>query len=169
MTITRSPRTQFILALLLSSAVSELLFGYSVIRNRNFDYDYLSWNLALAWLPLILSIRLNIVLKHKLWSSWEALALSVAWLVFLPNSFYMISDFIHLQNVSSGKLVYDSLLLSSFVYTGVIIGFCSLFLVHLQLKRRFSAKASAFLIGATLFICSVGIYFGRDLRWNSWI
>jgi uncharacterized membrane protein len=168
MDIRQSSRKQFLLALLISSAVSEALFAYSVIQNHNLDFDYLSWNLVLAWLPLIFAIRLSLVLRHKLWSSWEALGLSLLWVIFLPNSFYMISDFIHIQDVSQANLDYDVLLLSSFVYTGVTIGFCSLFLVHLHLKRRFSPKVSALWIAVTLFICSIGIFFGRNLRWNSW-
>jgi uncharacterized membrane protein len=168
MAIFKSARGQFLLALLLSSLVSEALFAYNALHEKSLDFDFLTWNLALAWLPLIFSMRLNHVLRHKLWSSWEALALSVLWLVFLPNSFYLISDLIHLQSVSQASSLYDALLLVSFIYTGVTIGFSSLFFVHLQLKRRFSPKSSAAWIGLTLFICSVSVYFGRDLRWNSW-
>lgn len=168
MTIRQSPKKQFILALVLSSIVSEGLFGYGVLHNHNLDFDYLSVNLVLAWLPLVFAVRLSSVLRTKLWSSWEGLALSGLWLVFLPNSFYMISDFIHLQDVSQTNAVYDALILTAFVYTGVTIGFSSLFLIHLNLKRRFSTHASAAWMATTLFICSVAIYFGRDLRWSSW-
>lgn len=164
----RSRDQQFIIALILSSAVSEILFGYNVVHNHTLDFDYLSWNLLLAWLPLLLAIRLSKVLHRKLWSSWEALTLSVLWLIFLPNSFYMISDFIHLQTTSQMNVVYDAVLLTSFIYTGVTLGFGSLFLLHLHLKRRLSPLQSTAWIGLTLFICSVAIYFGRDLRWNSW-
>jgi uncharacterized membrane protein len=168
MTIFKSARGQFILALLLSSFVSEALFAYNALHYKDLTFDFLSWNLALAWLPLIFAMRLNRVLKHKLWSSWEALALSVLWLVFLPNSFYLISDLIHLQSVSQSNSLYAALILTSFVYTGVTVGFSSLLLVHLHLKKRFSPRASATWVGVTLFICSVSVYFGRDLRWNSW-
>jgi uncharacterized membrane protein len=164
----RSSRTQFILALFISSLVSEALFGYSALHDHTLEFDYLSLNLVLAWMPLIFAIRLTRVLRHKLWSSWEALALSVIWLVFLPNSFYMISDFIHLQSVSQSNLVYDALILTSFIYTGVTIGFSSLFLIHLHLKRRFTSRIAASWVGLTLFISSIAIYFGRDLRWSSW-
>jgi uncharacterized membrane protein len=164
----RSPRSQFIVALGLSSLVSVGLFAYGAWRNDSLDYDYLVWNLALAWLPLIFAVRMIEVLRRKLWSSWEALALSVLWLVFLPNSFYMISDFIHLQEVRRVDVLYDAVMFTSFIYTGVTLGFSSLYLVHLQLKRRFNGRAAAGWIGLTLLLCSIAIYIGRDLRWNSW-
>jgi len=108
------------------------------------------------------------VLRHKLWSSWEGLTYSVLWLLFLPNSFYMISDFIHLEDVQRVDILYDTLMFTSFIYTGVILGFSSLYLIHLQLRRRLDARQAALWIAATLGICSAAIYVGRDLRWNSW-
>lgn len=58
---------------------------------------------------------------------------------------------------------------TSFIYTAIALGFSSLYLVHLQLLRRFSGRATASWIALTLFpVCSASIYVGRDLRWNSW-
>jgi uncharacterized membrane protein len=164
----RSPRDQFILALLASSAVSVGLYLYGAWRNHSAEYSYLIWNLFLAWLPLLFAVRLLTVLKTKLWSSWEGLATSIAWLIFLPNSFYMISDFIHLQEVQRVDILYDALMFTSFIYTGVVLGFSSLYLVHLQLRRRLDVQQAVFWAGVTLLICSIAIYIGRDLRWNSW-
>ena len=164
----RSPRGQFILALLASSAVSVGLFSYGALRNHSLNYEYLVWNLFLAWLPLLFAVRLTVLLKRKLWSSWEALGTSVLWLVFLPNSFYMISDFIHLQDVKRVDILYDTVMFTSFIYTGVVLGFSSLYLIHLQLRRRLSHRATTGWIAATLLVCSAAIFVGRDLRWNSW-
>jgi uncharacterized membrane protein len=164
----RSTRSQFILALAISTLVGVGLFSYGAWRNHSLAYGYLVWNLCLAWLPLLLAIRLVALLRRKLWSSWEALATSLLWLVFLPNSFYMISDFVHLQEVQRVDVLYDTLMFTSFIYTGVVLGFSSLYLVHLQLRRRLSAQAAAGWVGVTLFVCSTAVYVGRDLRWNSW-
>ncbi len=164
----RSLRGQFILALGFSTLVSIGLFAYGAWRNHSLAYDYLLWNLFLAWLPLVFAVRLIMVLRYKLWSSWEGLAWSVLWLVFLPNSFYMISDFIHLQEIQRVDVLYDVLMFTSFIYTGVVLGFSSLYLVHLQLRRRLSRLVANNWIALTLFICSAAVYVGRDLRWNSW-
>lgn len=156
----RSPRGQFIVALGISSLVSVGLFGYGAWRNNDLAYSYLVGNLALAWLPLIFAVRLVSILKRKLWSSWEALGISLLWLVFLPNSFYMISDFIHLQEVQRVDVLYDALMFTSFIYTGAVLGFSSLYLLHLQLNRRLSNRAASGWVSVTLLICSIAIYLG---------
>lgn len=164
----RSPRTQYLLALMASSLVSLGLFGYGAWRNHSLDFSYLIWNLFLAWLPLLFAVRLVMVLRAKAWSSWEGLAYSVLWLVFLPNSFYMISDFIHLQDVQRVDILYDTLMFTLFIYTGVVLGFSSLYLIHAQFRRRLSRLATDAWIVGILLVCSSAIYVGRDLRWNSW-
>ena len=164
----RSARSQFMLALVASTLISVGLFGYGAWRNHSLDFGYLVWNLFLAWLPLVFAVRLVALLRHKLWSSWEGLGTSLLWLVFLPNSFYMISDFIHLQEVQRVDVLYDTFMFTSFIYTGVALGFSSLYLVHLQLRHRLSANLAAGWVAVTLFICSAAVYVGRDLRWNSW-
>lgn len=163
-----SARNQYILALGASTLVSVGLFAYGAWRNQSLEFNYLLWNLFLAWLPLVFAVRLVSALRTKLWSSWETMALSMLWLVFLPNSFYMISDFIHLQDAPRVNLIYDTVMLTSFIYTGVTLGFSSLYLVHLQLRRRISRRAATFCVALTLLVSSAAIYIGRDLRWNSW-
>lgn len=164
----RSPRNQYIVALGFSTLTSLGLFAYGAWRNQSLEFSYLVWNLFLAWLPLLFAVRLVAVLRRKLWSSWEAMTTSLLWLVFLPNSFYMISDFIHLQDVRRVDILYDTVMFTSFIYTGVALGFSSLYLIHLQFRRRFSRRTSAAWVAFTLLISSAAIYIGRDLRWNSW-
>ena len=163
-----SPKNQYIWALGISTLVSVGLFAYGAWRNHSLEFDYLLWNLFLAWVPLAFAVRLVGVLQRKLWSSWEAMGLSVLWLIFLPNSFYMISDFIHLQDVQRVDLIFDTVMMTSFIYTGVTLGFSSLYLLHLQLRRRFHRLTAASLIALTLLLSSGAVYMGRDLRWNSW-
>jgi uncharacterized membrane protein len=164
----RTAHQQFLFALAGPALVSLLFFAVGALRNHNLEFSYLVWNLFLAWLPLAFAIRLTKVLKTKLWSSWEGLFYSVLWLVFLPNSFYMISDFIHLQDVMRVDLLYDAVMFTSFIFSGVIVGISSLYLVHLQFLRRFNRREVNGLMAGTLLICSFAIYVGRDLRWNSW-
>jgi uncharacterized membrane protein len=164
----RSAHTHFIIALILSSLVSLGLFVYSVWRDRSLTNDYLVINLLLAWIPVLFSLRLLAVLKKKLWSSWEALALSLLWIIFLPNSFYMVSDYIHLQYVSQADILYDAIMFSSFILTAIILGYTSIFPIHLELRKRFSKNAANGWIGVMVFVTSIAIYAGRDLRWNSW-
>jgi uncharacterized membrane protein len=166
--VPQTPRRQFALALGYATLVSVGLYGYGAGRNHSLEFSYLVWNLFLAWLPLVLALWLARILRVQLWSSWKALALSVAWLLFLPNSFYMISDYIHLQDVAHTNILYDTVLFTSFIYAGVVLGFSSLYVIHLELGKRFSPRRANSLIALTLLVCSFAIYIGRDLRWNSW-
>lgn len=164
----RSPRGQFIAALGISSVASAGLFAFGVWRSGGLAYQYLLWNLVLAWVPLLLALRLIVILRRKLWSSWEGLATSLVWLLFLPNSFYMISDFIHLKEAPREDVLYVATMFTAFICTGIVLGFSSLYLIHQRLCQRFTDRAAGIWIGVTLFLCSIAIYLGRDLRWNSW-
>jgi len=159
---------QFVLALLGSSLASVALFLVGAYRNRSMEFGYFIWNLFLAWLPLFFSFWLVRTLRHKLWSSWEAMAASFLWLMFLPNSFYMITDFIHLQEVKRVDVVYDAVMFTSFIFVSVVLGLSSLYLVHREFGKRFAWRASATWLAAVILLCSFAIYLGRDLRWNSW-
>lgn len=136
--------------------------------NQAFTHGYLIWNLFLAWLPLLFAYELYRVIQRQPWSSWTALGLTVFWFAFLPNSFYLVSDFVHLGDFEANQLVFGAAILTALTLTGLWLGFTSLILVHMQLRKRLDAPTSAVLAGITLFIASVAVYIGRDLRWNSW-
>lgn len=163
-----SVRARLGLALAFSSLASVGLFVVGAISNHSSTFAYLNWNLFLAWVPLIFTLWLEKVLRGNLWSSWRALILTILWLGFLPNTFYMISDFIHVQDVQRVDLLYDVVMFSSFIFNGVILGFVSLFLVHKELLKRLSKRVSTLLVALILLACSFAIYLGRDLRWNTW-
>lgn len=162
------PYTQFILSLGVISLVSLALFGYLALKNGQITYGYLPWNLFLAWVPFVVTIWLVHVLHRKLWSSYEAMLVSLLWLLFLPNSFYMISDYIHLQSSTSADILYDAILFTGFIFTALLLGLTSLYLFHRQVLKRFYPLFSSIVVAVVLLICSFAIFIGRDLRWNSW-
>jgi len=161
-------RRQFALSLAIAMAVSLGLYAYGAIRSHTLAFTYLPWNLFLAVVPLVVAVRLVKVLRTKNWSDWGPIGYTLVWLLFLPNSFYMISDYIHLAEVSREHVLYAAVLFTAFICLGVLMGFCSLYLVHRELRRHLSRYAAAAWVAGTLLLCSVAIYIGRDLRWNSW-
>ena len=162
------PWANFVAALGLASVASIGLLAIDAIANSSFVGSYLLINLVLAWMPLGLVLLLQKSLRRKPWSSWEAMILSLLWLIFLPNTFYMISDFIHLADVNPGQLIYSSVMFTSFIYTGVLLGFSSLYIIQQELAKRFSFRTTITAVALTLLACSFAIYIGRDLRWNTW-
>lgn len=163
-----SARTRLALALCFASLASIGLFFAGAWRNHSMAFSYLMWNLFLAWLPLVFSTMLERTLRHKLWSSWSALALTALWVAFLPNTFYMISDFIHIQEVRRVDVLYDVIMMTSFIMNGVLLGDLSLYAVHRQLAERLRQRTAGIIVSGVLLLCGFAIYLGRDLRWNSW-
>ncbi len=155
-------------ALLLATLVSVGLYAGGLLRSETADYSYMLWNLFLAWLPLLFIARLIHILRHKRWSSWEGIAISLLWLFFLPNSFYMVSDLIHLQDASRANVLYDAVMLMSFIVSGLLLGYISLFLLQMQLRKRLPRGTVRICVALVLLLCSFAIYLGRELDWNSW-
>lgn len=164
-----SARARLGVALAASSLASIGLFLIGAWSNHSFEFGYLIWNLFLAWIPLGFALQLERTLRAKLWSSWSALLLTLFWIGFLPNSFYLITDYIHIQEVTPRvDLLYDVVMFSSFIFNGVILGYVSLYLVHWQLVQRVSTRVAASLVALVLLVSSFAIYIGRELRWNTW-
>jgi len=155
-------------ALALSTLVSVGLYLYADLFKSGSYYFYLDWNLFLAMLPLLFASLLVRLLRQQAWSSWPGIGLSVLWLGFLPNSFYMVTDYIHLPEVGNADLLFYVVLFTSFIATGLFFGFASLVMVHRELRRRLPAPSARRVVGLVLLLCSFAIYLGRDLRWNTW-
>jgi uncharacterized membrane protein len=153
-----------VLALLAASGWCIVLIA---VRRHEFGsagYPYLVWNLTLAWIPLVFALLL--LAAHKRRAHWlELLAVGAAWLLFLPNAPYMLTDFVHLGD--SHKL-FDSVILASFAFTALALGFASLLLVQVVVTRLAGVAAGWAVAGGSLFASSIGIYLGRVHRLNSW-
>src|SRR5687767_6813002 len=104
-----------------ASLVSVVLFGVAAARSGSMELVYLVWNLFLAWIPLGLMLWLERTLRRKLWSSWQALFITAAFVAFLPNSFYLITDVIHVPGVVYTDLMFDVVVFMSFILNGVIL------------------------------------------------
>lgn len=167
MTNAKSPY-RLVTALGLSCAVSVGLLAVRVIGSDSQRFTFLLWNLALAAVPLLLGWWLVQRVGEYGWFKWQQVVLTVAWLSFLPNSFYLITDFVHLRETYEASLMFDIVLLLSFVINGLILGFLSLYLVHEQLVKRLKPKTAYVLVALILLACSFAAYLGRYTRWNSW-
>jgi uncharacterized membrane protein len=155
-------------ALATSALMSLCLFVYAVVFKSGSYYFYLIWNLFLAALPLLFAVLLVRISQRGAWSSWKGIGLTLLWLGFLPNSFYMVTDYIHLQEIGAHDLLYYVVMFTSFILSGLLFGYTSLYLVHLELRKRLPTTAVARSLLGLIVLCSFAIYLGRDLRWNTW-
>ena len=92
----------------------------------------------------------------------------VPWLLFLPNAPYILTDLVHLRPRAGVPYWFDILLIASFAFNGLLVGFFSLAQVHDVLVQRLRpAYAWAMILLASIG-SGYGIYLGRVQRWNSW-
>jgi len=165
---TRTLRDQLLLTLVASSTVSVGLLAGRIIATQTYTYGFLAWNLALAWLPVLVAWWLLARLDRGRWQQWANLILTALWLVFLPNTFYIASDMIHLRSTGDISMLYDVTMFISFVFNGFVLGYVSLYGVHARLRRSLGRSGAHVIVGLVLLLCSFAIYLGRYLRWNSW-
>ncbi len=155
-------------ALVYASLISVALFVGRAFVSQNLRYWFLLWNLCLAWLPLLFSGLLVYRLRSSRWLEWKNIVLTALWLGFLPNSFYLVSDLIHLRDTGEVSHLYDSVLFASLIFNGFILGLLSILGVHYELLKRFHRQKVHAVIAGVLFLCGFAIYLGRSLRWNTW-
>lgn len=133
----------------------------------SYSFFFLIWNLFLAWIPYW--IGLNIERIARVTSSRLVIGgFIIMWLLFFPNAPYIVTDLLHLKSRSPIPKWYDMMVLVSFAWTGLMLGFLSLYEIQLFLRRRLYAKLSWILTVSAIILCAFGIYLGRFLRWNSW-
>lgn len=130
------------------------------------SFYFLSWNLALATIPLMFALA-ALALSRMRWTM-ASLLLLLPWLLFLPNAPYILTDLLHLKARAPIPLWYDLIMLLSFALTGLLLGYLSMVCVERVLHPLFKRPAIMAFHGAVLFLCGFGIYLGRFLRWNSW-
>jgi uncharacterized membrane protein len=149
---------------------SALCLGLELYREHHygaFGFRFLVWNLILAWIPLLFGLL--VYDRYQRGSRLLMLAPALAlWLLFLPNAPYIVTDFVHLSAASPSPLWLDGVELSAFAWTGMLLGFVSLYLVHAVARHRFGPAPSWVGVLGVLALVSVGVYLGRVKRWNSW-
>lgn len=153
--------------LLLSSAFSCLLLLARIMVTGSPAYLFLPWNLFLGFIPYAITgwLMRDVHLLENKWAFYGLLGL---WLLFVPNSFYIITDLFHLSHIDSAPKWFDLLMLFSFAWNGLLFGIISLRRVELLVKIQGASGFSILVVFVVMWLCAFGIYIGRFLRFNSW-
>lgn len=126
---------------------------------------FLVWNLALAWIPYVAALGLDVFDRAR--RPLAALAAAAVWLLFLPNAPYLVSDLTHLQRVSATPWL-ELARFVAFAWAGCLLAVASLRIVH----RVVTGHAGWFAGWAAVFtaagVSGVGVVIGRFARLNSW-
>jgi uncharacterized membrane protein len=129
--------------------------------------DFLSWNLFLAWVPLVLAIAAGVLQRAGSTARVAAAACAAAWLAFFPNAPYIVTDVVHLE-ARGGALVVDAATIGAFALTGLLLAFASLQRMHGLVRTRLGSRAGWAMVAGVSLLTGFGVYLGRVLRWNSW-
>lgn len=129
-------------------------------------FFFLIWNLFLAFIPYLISFFLltSITFQERRFLRIGTLFI---WLLFLPNSFYLITDFVHLNKFLDVPFWFDLVLVSSFSITGFALGLFSIRTIEKIIQLHYSNVQSKIMLFCILYLTAFGIYLGRFLRFNS--
>lgn len=134
---------------------------------------FLGWNMILATVVIFLAHLFSYLKEHKkhpiVW-----ITCFILWVLFLPNAFYIITDFIHFQNYQFFTIyphVYSMQIIDWIVFTHIVIGALYSLKIGvdaLDIMIRYVKKNRVFVLVLLCLAASFGIYLGRFMRLNSW-
>lgn len=153
--------------LAVSILFSVLMVMARIAYTGTLTFVFFVWNLFLAYVPYFISSWLQsrpAVMENK----WKFSAVFIAWLLFIPNSFYIITDLFHLSVYYGAPLWFDTALIFSFAWNGLVLGVLSVRQMERIFKLQFPYKHELYFIIPIMFLNALGVFIGRFLRWNSW-
>jgi uncharacterized membrane protein len=166
--IPRGQLTMPVLALFVASVVSIAVLCGRMIWTASWHHAYLAWNLTLAWLPLFFALAACRFCQGERQRKWCFRAAAFAWLIFFPNAPYIFTDLIHLHWWNQTVFWLDLVLILLFAWTGLLLGFVSLYLMQSLVTQTWGKTVSWFFVMVAVGLSGIGIYWGRFLRRNSW-
>jgi uncharacterized membrane protein len=171
--------------LALSSAAGLAMLAFRAYYCGTRGYSFMVWNLFLAWLPLAFAGAAVSIRPVRRRDQIAALAWAFLWLLFFPNAPYLCTEFVHLWphgpetplpaallpftlGRTTPPLWFDAMLVLTFAWNGLVLGFLSLHLIHRAVRGRFGAGCGWLTVATASLLSGFGVSIGRFERWNSW-
>lgn len=155
-------------SIVLIIALAIILNVLRVVFFGKFSFIYLLWNIFLAFVPFLISSLLLYFKQDGKLKNWLFIIVGIIWVLFLPNAPYIVTDLIHIGVVRSVPVLYDSVLLFTSAWAGLLLGMHSIFHIEKILLSLYSKKNTSVIILIILALTSFGMYLGRFFRFNSW-
>jgi uncharacterized membrane protein len=159
--------------LLASTFFSCTLVVLRIIHSHSPLFVFMTWNLFLAYIPYALSNWLTARRKRRKHSTLAFRltngSVILAWLLFIPNTFYILTDLFHLVDSRHPRVPewFDLVMIFSFAWNGLLLGILSVRQMEKLLPGRNVFRNGLF-VTVIMGLSSLGVYTGRYLRYNSW-
>jgi len=118
----------------------------------------MNWNLFLGIVPLFFAW----LYQRNIGGKFTRILWFTAWILFLPNAPYMITDFIHIADIGPRSIHwYDGLMLFGYAWSGILVWIHTTAMMY----TKFSSKL---FVPIVALFTAIGLYLGRYIRFNSW-
>lgn len=162
--------------LMASTCFSCVLVLLRIIHTGRPMFLWLIWNLFLAYVPYLLSSWLTLrdakpdAKPGGHTGRRRFVVLCLVWLLFIPNSFYILTDLFHLIDCRNPRVPawFDLSLIFSFAWNGLLLGVLSVRQMEKLVEPMSSARWARFFVYLVMALNALGVYAGRYLRLNSW-
>ena len=126
----------------------------------------LIWNMILALIAYDSAVLTTIFNKQK----WLYPILLMVWLVFYPNTFYMLTDLVHMTWVGDTLWNHASMRLFMAFVPSILFGvYCGIESWNILRERwKWTWWLDMLVVAALSYLSSLAIYIGRYDRLNSW-
>lgn len=152
--------------LILSSIFSVAMVIIRAIVTERLVFIFLPWNLFLAAVPYFISTAF--VNRSPRGNKLQLCLLCTAWLLFIPNSFYIITDLFHLKLREESTRWFDLTLIFSFAWNGLLLGMLSVRHMEKTISRLLKIRQPLLFLLPVMWLIAFGVHIGRFMRFNSW-
>lgn len=150
------------------------------VRVNDYQVITIAWNIMLIAVPFLLAFLLirwwGLNRFARIYDKLGALLLFAFWLIFIPNTVYVISEVRHLVNycpeINIFKVCEQSAWMILFFFTYGLIGWVSFYYLLEQMKQLvaaiWGARAGWVFLVLMIPASALGMLLGLLHRWNSW-
>ncbi len=162
-----------------SSVSAEIFFAGGPLWDlqvNGYPLVMILWNVALAIVALWFTFRFVSLAKDKKRTPLAVAVAAFLWLIFVPNTAYMITDIRHIIGYCPaseyGRVCAENAWMSVFFFAYAAVGWLT-FVFAVRPVREMMIKRFGNPIGQSFFyilipLISLGVLLGLVNRWNSW-
>ena len=160
-------RTELEQLLFMSICFSIMMVTARVMYTGSIHFVFLVWNLFLAIIPYAITHFLT-VKPSWIESKLKFIVAFIVWILFIPNSFYILTDLYHLNDQHNVPAWFDLLLIISFAWNGLMLGIFSVRQMEKIVEAMLLYRNEILFLYPVMWLNALGVYIGRYMRFNSW-